>query len=340
MPVGFRDLEFDRRFARVPQSDGAPAWKWVRVGMPRIGDNMRACVFFLFGQDAGTGRAAGPGGTGFFVRVWSRRREGLTHIYAVSNRHVVQNFHDIRVNTHDGAARMIEIEPGDWSYSSTADLAATDVTEHFLLTRERPQTDIVAAFVDHGDLLGQRHADHHVAMGDDTIMVGLFADHPGGGRNVPVARFGNVAAMPDPAAPVALSEVDALAGPAFLNDLRSRSGFSGSPVWAWRTPYNDTSAPDHDARREAGLSRDRASLHLIGVHRGQMREEIVATRPGGAVETLVVPSAMTVVIPAWEVAALLSGQEFERQRAAREQRPDVVALYRALQRQRLSEEGP
>ena len=60
------------------------------------------------------------------------------------------------------------------------------------------------------------------------MLFGRFVNHEGHQRNKPVVRFGNIAMMPDAAAPVRVGDLDQLA---FLVECRSLGGFSGSPAF-------------------------------------------------------------------------------------------------------------
>jgi hypothetical protein len=63
-------------------------------------------------------------------------------------------------------------------------------------------------------------------------MIGLFVDHEGHETNNPMARFGNISMMASDQAPVRFG---AAARVCHIVDLHSRTGFSGSPVFVYRT---------------------------------------------------------------------------------------------------------
>ena len=305
--------------------DGRRALRWVPVGMPHIPAELTRCVFFLYEHDPSqSGSFLGPGGTGFIVARQSYTIQRGFHFYGVTNRHVANPCSTIRLNTKSGSVRFIERDPSQWIWSETDDLAATDITDEF-----SPEEDEVWCVPDYS-FVDPLFYSSQVNIGDPTIMLGLFSDHDGGGdRNLPVGRFGNVAALPDPLVPVRLSRADKHVRPAFLNDMRSRSGFSGSPVWTWDMPYEDTSPPSHGGTSHIRRSQ-RPVLRLIGVHRGQFRESAAVLpsdkAPRRRAQKLVdVASSMTVVVPAWEITKLLDDRRFEAQRNARDARADRVA---------------
>jgi hypothetical protein len=174
-------------------------------------------------------------------------------------------------------------------------------------------------------------------------MLGLLTQHDGGKVNLPVARFGNIAAVPNSLTPVQLSRPDSFVRPAWLNDCRSRGGFSGSPVWIWRSQYDDMNLYNGPGLPASLFAKNQPAtysfLALLGCHRGQFREETTIyargesselERPLRSGDDIELPSAMTVVVPAWEISSVLDYPELKDQRDARDKRPE---------RQRYSEEA-
>lgn len=174
------------------------------------------------------------------------------------------------------------------------------------------------------------------AIGDQTIMLGLFTDYHGGEINVPVGRFGNLAALPNSKAPIRLSSDDPFVRPAFLNDIRSRAGFSGSPVWAWYSLYDDVKISISGGIYLGDEPRRHALLSFIGVHRGQFLDPPAPLDTGGSAE---VESSMTVVVPAWEISKLLDTQKLSDQRAERDKREDRLARHKSIARLYRSQEA-
>ena len=326
--ITLRDLEFDHDFAKITDRDGRHRWHWVALGMPRIKPAMAKCVFFLFEhRQVGPG-FDGPNGSGFFVAKMSDTLHGpFIHYYAVSNKHVVNPSSTVRVATLDGGVHFIERDVSEWVYSNTDDLAAIDLTDD--VNDDSLGIDVTA--VSEALFVTRQSLPHYACLGDQTIMLGLFADHDGGSDiNLPVARFGNLAAVPDDRVPVQLYKGDAFNRPAFLNDMRSRTGFSGSPVWTWHNPYDDLSQDPGNERHLNSPFRPRSSLTLIGVHRGQFWEQArivqdIATAPYSKDSAVNLPSSMTVIVPSWQISTLLNKPELAVQRSARDARPDRIA---------------
>lgn len=303
--------------------------------MPRIAENLDRCVFFLFGHSPKTGQLIGPGATGFFVGKSSESLDYISHIYAVTNRHVVANWSCIRVNEEDHKTRLLEFDPSEWIWSDTDDLAALDVTDFFPSDPHTLQPHHQISWVHDFQLTSKESAwSRDIGIGDQIVMLGLFTDHSGSKRNVPVGRFGLLSATPDDDVPVRLWEGDMHARPAYLGDMRSRSGFSGSPVWVWRTPYDDMNEVGLNGLAQRFNPRN-TLFSLLGVHRGQFKEQTIVTyvdaeRPLKSGDSIDIASSMTVIVPAWEVASLLDNDTFKAQRAIRDSKPERIKFSKAI----------
>ena len=304
--------------------------------MPRIAKHLEKCVFFLFGHHPRTGELTGPGATGFFVGRQSETLHQVYHVYAISNRHAVSDFSCIRINKDEDKTRIIELDPVDWQWSDTDDLAAVDVTDHLSFNAETNSWLDRISWVNEFDFVSKEIAwFSDIGIGDQTVMLGLFADHAGGLKNLPVGRFGYLAATPDDSNPVKLELSDRLSRPSYLNGMRSRSGFSGSPVWVWRTPHDDMNRVGFNGRDQLFHPRN-AFLYLVGVHRGQFREQTIirsteAERALHSGDRIEIASSMTVLVPAWEITTLLDKATFRQKRVERDSRNDRVTLANEIE---------
>ncbi len=323
LAVGLEDFEFDHA-SRWTRTEGRGVRRWIPLGMPRVPTKFEKCVFYLYGLNPMTGKLEGPGATGCFVAWPSEELTGEYHLYAVSNRHAVSEHSCIRVNAHRGNTAMIDREPHEWLSRNGVDLAATDVTDDL-----NPNAHDFGLIYSSDFLTDDRAAGFEVGIGDQVFMMGLFADHNGGRLNVPAARFGNIAAMPHVDRRVSLFRRDPYAMPCYLNDMRSRSGFSGSPVWVWRTPSDDLNFYGPEGSEGTAFVIGRTFLCFLGIHRGQFQErttvlsaETVHTIKHGT--ELQIASAMTVVIPADEIRGLLYDERFAEQRRERDKRSERI----------------
>jgi hypothetical protein len=245
----------------------------------------------------------------------------LLHLYAVSNWHVAieGGASIIRVNVKGNETRFMEYEPTDWLFDRDDDLAIVDVHNDL-----RP-TDDVSHINEFDFLAGERWHGAGLTIGEDAFMLGLFTEHHGGNRNTPSARFGNVSMLASPHAKVRMPTGSEQ--PCHLVDTHSRGGFSGSPVFVYRTSGSDLSKMDE--RDPFGVpTKTDVLFGLLGIHCGQFWEKLEFRKAEADVEAqrlpvlegdrLRVPSSMTLVMPAWRISTLLDSEPFAVVRNSRE----------------------
>ena len=226
------DLDFDRIPVEFYSARGVPQIAWTCAGMPRIPQKVINGVFYLYRDrdDAESGRNAG--GTGFLVAYdgnFPARASATNHFYGVTNWHVACSggYSTIRLNTKDGGTDIIELGPEEWHFlPGKYDVAVVplvlDETIHDVSAVATTQ------FAEENNLYGPQ-----ISVGDDTFMIGLFVDHGGVTSNIPSARFGNISMLPNQKATI--KQPTGLLGESFVVDMHSRTGFSGSPVYVYRT---------------------------------------------------------------------------------------------------------
>ncbi|MHC2368711.1 hypothetical protein ACVIQT_003359 [Bradyrhizobium diazoefficiens] len=177
----------------------------------------------------------------------------------------------------------------------------------------------------------------NIGVGEDVFMFGLFVDHGGIERNAPSARFGNISMLPTQDAQI--PQQNGYPGECFVLDMHSRSGFSGSPVFVYRTFGSDLTKPvEQQARVRLGANASRAQLarniqqgqfdlsmeaterqlfKFLGVHHGQFPEDYDIEKGNNVPEgkkrhliregdRVVGMSGMTTVIPTWELEKVLN----------------------------------
>jgi hypothetical protein len=215
--------------------------------MPALRRELSDCVFYLYGRDPKTNEVVGPKGTGVIVSRHSRRvpkpsplsdeqhrdlPDELIHYYGVTNWHLSNRggASIIRLNTRDGGSRFLDFDPVDWQFiPNSDDLSAIDLTDELKI-----EGDQVAAYSESLFITKEVIETFKIGLGEDAFMIGMFASHHGSKRNHPVARFGNVALLADEDSPV--KQANDIMRLSHLVDMRSRGGFSGSPVSIWRVP--------------------------------------------------------------------------------------------------------
>lgn len=142
--------------------------------------------FYKSKQDAKESSQAG--GSGFLIGYKDSIQEPK-HIYAVTNAHVViDGFTTIRLNAEHETA-TVETKTSDWIMDPDGDdLAIT-------LLPVQPNHEYKYFYSD--VLLDETGAkEHGIGPGDDVFMIGRLIAHSGTKRNLPVARFGNIAMLP------------------------------------------------------------------------------------------------------------------------------------------------
>ena len=267
-------------------------------------------VFYLYEseEDAKIGKKFG--GTGFLVSVNTELMPaGRACIYAVTNWHVAcrDGYSVIRLNTLSGGTDIFPFESHEWDFDPRYDIAVcpldVDFTKHILAI-----TQIDDAV---NSVYMQRY---NIGLGDEVFMIGRFVDHDGGQSNRPTARFGHISLMPSP-----IEQPNGLMADSYCIDVHSRTGYSGSPVFVYRTPTGNLELARDNAGKHPLASLGPAFLGLLGIHWGQFPElwriqgdHIISEEPADH-GTLVLEghyvkgmSGMTCVLPATCISEVLN----------------------------------
>ena len=351
--ICFHDLEFARVPVEFRSSRGLPYVRRIRVGMPRIPPDVLHSVFYLYENRKDAEAGENPGGTGFIVSQYPG------HLYAVTNWHVAVNHNHpvcpvIRLNTNDGGVDVRDLGPEDWEFIPGGD----DIAIYpLILDRTVHQFASIPSnmFAARPGISPPSMVRNAIGVGEDAFMIGLFLDHAGVTTNNPSARFGNVSMLPNQNA--LIEQPTGYMGESYVVDMHSRSGFSGSPVFVYRTFGADLTVSDHrikdmrfasngqDAWRGDGLVRGEATFkaesmfQLLGIHWAQFPEvwEVgKKTLPESRKKHLVTDGAsvegmsgMTCVIPAWKIQDILDMPKFKgpREVAAKEIQDQIAAKY-------------
>jgi hypothetical protein len=329
--------------------------------MPRLEPDFQNTAFVLFGVNR-DGSVGNPVGTGALVGMPARLNYGTDptrHVYAVTNWHVAcVGASIIRINTKSGKSRFLDLGPEDWTFISGGDdVAAVDITD---LLNDQDEIKVIPASQ---LVIDESITQFEIGIGEDGFMLGLFADQPGKDRNILAARFGNLSMLANPAEPI--MQPNNVSRPSHVFDMRSRPGFSGSPVFIYRTPDGDlrdmegkairhVTPPklkvkyhqgsdqlevgyDHiDLQKKYIETRNNMFLGLLGIHAGQHADLLslrrMTKRRGEADfavvdgDKLEVPSSMTIVVPASAIWTLLKVPKFQEIRADRVEQDEARRL--------------
>jgi len=317
-------LWFDKIPVITDSPQGFQNTRWVDTGVPRIHPNFASCVFYLYKSMEDARAGSNAGGTGFFVAMPTD--DLLGHHYGVTNWHVAvrDGFSVIRLNTSDGGVAFIDLDSSDWVFRQGGD----DIAVVPLSIRDPSHK---AFFLGSQFFLKEEDAAAiEFGPGDDVFMAGRFVDVDDQGENIPFLRFGHVSSPP-----IRCKQPTGYAdGRCYCIDMHSRSGFSGSPVFGYRTPGSDLSWV---VTREP-VALGGSTCFLLGIHWGQFQENL-RMESGGDGTTVRGASGMTLVIPAWKIMDVLNTPSLA---LAREQEE---ARRRGLDRRRVvpvaeSHDGP
>jgi hypothetical protein len=316
------DLDFkkNRGPAHSPRAERLSK-KRIPVGMPRVPQAVRNSAFYLFGSAEDAERGDNSGGSGFIVAVPSERhgKYGHVHHYAVAAWHVAVRGGSpvIRLNTKDGKSDIFEYDVDQWVFDGRHDIAVLPI-------RLDPMHD-VAAIPAKMMLTPEQVRAAEIGPGDDVIMVGRFMDHDGGPVHRPAFRFGNIAIEPSP-----IMQPNMVRAEAWCIDLHSRTDFSGSPVYVWRTPYADLAPKPAQPTPNVGFQMQpelSTFFMLLGIHIAQFPEKWEATSDGKLSHTSRQPllayveglGGMTLVLPSWTIRSVLDRPELVQMRAEAEE---------------------
>ena len=299
---------WERRVA----GDGSLFWAWRRP-VPRIDGKLISCSIFLYPSVDDPRAGRGWGGSGFLLGVRSTAHPAMVHLYAVTNDHV-------RIAAPVLRYRDEEPMPGtadNWiPHPHGDDLAVRPLG--LIPERERP-------YVDSGLIISSVMETYvnDIDLGDDCLMIGRYIAPGGEQRAQPVVRFGNLSMLPEPI----YQDNRAFHQESFLVDMRSLSGFSGSPVFLYWVepgvmsvliPPRSQDFPNLDKRDLMGRK------WLLGVDWGHMplTQDVLDEncRPVTEGWRLTVNTGMAAVVPAWKLLDLLDMEELVK---AREQQEEI-----------------
>ena len=269
--------------------------------MPRISDTFLQCVIYLYPNVQAAEAGEHFGGSGFIVGVPSEV-DPVYYCYAVTNSHVIREADSpiVRLNTQEDNMGVVKLSEGDWIHHPDGDDLA-------IAPLAVPSAHFKFKFVSTGDFLTKERIEQHdVGPGDDTFMVGRFVNHEGTQRNPPSVRFGNIAMMPwEP-----IKNARGILQESFLNEMRSLSGYSGSPVFVY--------IPGMAIRPNSAGWHSGAGPWLLGIDWGHLQQyESVLEKNGDIVQEgwkVKSNSGMSTVIPVSRLEQLLNIEEFVKQR--------------------------
>jgi hypothetical protein len=255
--------------------------------VPLIPDILTQSVGFLYHSAEAAEQGEAAGGTAFVVSVVAR---GEPSILVVTNIHVAGNgCTSLRLNSSDAGFRVLEVS--DWTFHPDGD----DIAVAGL---ELP-SDVTTSAIQWAEVAATqtRLNELNAGVGDEVVMIGRFVAHDGRVRNAALARFGNIAMMPgEPVTDGRGMKVEA-----FLVEMRSLSGFSGSPAFIYMGPGTYRG----DGRMMPFYSE---TIGLIGIDTGHKTMKLPIRDAGGAPTALTADqnTGVAIVAPVWKIGEALA----------------------------------
>ena len=241
-------------------SRGTPFFGLVPVGMPKLGQyqGILDIVFFLYESAEAAEVGKDAGGTGFLVSVPSKGwPDQYHHVYGVTNWHNAcrDGCSVIRLNTKEGAHDIFDYGPELWQFIP----GDHDVAVVPLRVRDIHRVK----YLDPGFLItDDQIKEWEIGPGDDVFMAGRFVDYDGVQTNKPAVRFGHISMSGAP-----VRQANGCTAESFVLDMHSRTGFSGSPVFVYRTLGSEFL--NIQGKILTGISH---TMSLLGIHWGQFPE--------------------------------------------------------------------
>jgi hypothetical protein len=255
--------------------------------VPRIPDVLAQAIGFLYPSAEAAENGEAAGGTAFLVSVMAG---GEPSTFVVSNIHVAgSGCTSLRLDISDAGFRVLEVL--DWTFHPDGDDIAVARLElpRDVTTSAIPWADVAATQAGLSDL--------NAGIGDEVVMIGRFVAHDGRVRNAALARFGNIAMMPgEPVIDGRGMKVEA-----FLVEMRSLSGFSGSPAFVYMGPGTYRG----DGRMMPFYSE---TIGLIGIDTGHKTMKLPIRDAGGAATDLTADqnTGIAIVAPVWKIGEALA----------------------------------
>ncbi|HYG09059.1 MAG TPA: trypsin-like peptidase domain-containing protein [Pyrinomonadaceae bacterium] len=227
--VGIASLYCDTRLGGIPRyflTDEPEC----RMYVPN--EVRKSVVFIGYKKPDGAYQLAG---TAFFVsRIQGANLytggTGMGFTYLVTAKHVIDGIRNkgadkvcMRVNFKDGEAYWLETDISKWLFHPTESGSVDVAVLRCGLAKELDHAGILIMAFATEDIVRTTN----IGIGDEVFLVGLFANHHGTKKNIPLVRVGNIAAKPEE--PVEVRTFGLM--DAYLIEARSLGGISGSPVF-------------------------------------------------------------------------------------------------------------
>jgi len=257
----------------------------------RIPDNVRKSTIFVSIKIQEEYKLVG---TGFFIGSHKPKDPNKLLIHLVTAKHVImiagQNSTDnkiwLRINTKDGNSTYFPTDRSEWQQhpnDTSVDAmilpcVPNEIVDYVCITQEQCVSTQVAK-------------DESIGIGDPLFITGLFVNHSGKQKNLPIIRMGNIAAMPEE--PVNVKNFGDIE--AYLIEARSIGGLSGSPVFV----NLSGSRTVNGATTLTGGNK----FYLLGLMHGHWDVNLI---PTALIEKEAVNMGIGIVVPAEKILEIIN----------------------------------
>jgi hypothetical protein len=274
----------------------------LRATALQIPTQFKEAVAFVYAPLTATNAA--PDGTGFFVGVPSTKYTNVSAVYLVTAKHVLQDKNKcwrshvfLRLNRHDGTLGWL-LCPLSAAGTNKNVFIHPDAGVDLAVFGCAPAQDTYDYTILGDSLLTTKPLFKQLGIreGTEVFFTGMFVNHLGTKRNLPLFRFGRVSLVSDE--PVYFN---GQFRDLYLIEANSFGGNSGSPVY-FITGYE--SPPG------VSLAGSGTTSVLAGVLSGRFNDEadVIAVETGTKNATF--PSlGITSVVPAYKLRELLYSDE-------------------------------
>jgi hypothetical protein len=294
--------------------------------MPPISSYYLHSSIYLYPSEQNALDGARTGGSGFLIHVPIEGHEGWGTLYAVTNKHVLdEGALYIRLSTKGGGVDVLPTERDSWyDHPERYDVSVLP------LDLGESHTYEYVSFSTDEFISREIIEDWKICPGDEAFLIGRLITPWGQQRNVPAVRFGNISMMADP------NELMIGHGnvpqEAFYVECRSLSGFSGSPVFVTTTRhYDKETAPKkytHKEEPEPETEQGKLKVEFVGVsgtfgpwllgidmgHLPLWKPVYESDRETKTEHQVEQNTGIACVIPAWHILDLLNDQELVKER--------------------------
>jgi hypothetical protein len=278
--------------------------------VPIIPDHFVNSVIYLYPTHEDADRGTRYGGSGCLVAIPVEHPEldpRKKHIYAVSASHVVCDAPVMRFNRRLGGIGVYAATADQWRPSPFGDdLAVVEVNIDFGLVTS-------AGLGLNSFITPEQFAAKTYGLGNECLMIGRYIDIDGAAvENRPVARFGNLARTQTQR----ITRDDGALQESFLVEMRSLSGFSGSPTWIWDDGFEIYTQQNEGEPELLTPGRYAALLGIDWCHLPYYSEVQRGSRKDAHATDYWISqnSGMAGVVPAWHIRELLEEQEMKDRR--------------------------